>query len=144
MKQLSRLQSIVFAVGGLLMAVGAGMFSLMVNQRVAAIIFFAGTIMFTLMQAVQTYEGTIITIKRLKRIQSFANLMFVVAAILMADTAYGFLLPLFSDGDTAGTGYIRYIELVYNKWILPLLIAVVLEVYTVHRLDYELKKDKKP
>jgi hypothetical protein len=67
--------------------------------------------------------------------------MFIVAAILMVDTAYGFLMPLFADGKTSGTVYITYIELVYNKWVLPLLIAAILEVYTVHRLDSELKKE---
>ena len=142
MKQLSRFQSIVFAIGGIMMAIGAGLFSFMIGQKVACIIFFVGTIAFTLMQASQTYEGNSLTVKRLKRIQAFANLMFIVAAILMVDTAYGFLMPLFADGKTSGTGYITYIELVYNKWVLPLLIAAILEVYTVHRLDSELKKEE--
>ena len=142
MKQLSRFQSIVFAIGGIMMAIGAGLFSFMIWQKVACIIFFVGTIAFTLMQASQTYEGNSLIIKRLKRIQAFANLMFIVAAILMVDTAYGFRMPRFADGKTSGTGYITYIELVYNKWVLPLLIAAILEVYTVHRLDSELKKEE--
>ena len=39
-------------------------------------------------------------------------------------------------------GYYTYIEYVYNKWVVLLLIAAILEVYTTHRLDSELKKTK--
>jgi len=33
-----------------------------------------------------------------------------------------------------------YINYVFNKWVILLLIAAILEVYTVHRLDRELSK----
>ena len=36
-----------------------------------------------------------------------------------------------------------YITYVYNKWVLLLLIAAILEVYATHRIDYLLKKQGK-
>lgn len=73
------------------------------------------------------------TIRRLKRIQGLADLLFVIAGILMCDNVHGFLRPMFSNM----TDYINY---VFNKWVILLLIAAILEVYTVHRLDRELSK----
>ena len=57
----------------------------------------------------------------------------------MIDSAYQFLLPLF--GGRGGTGYMDYIQYVYNKWVLLLLIAALLEIYTTHRIGNELKKE---
>jgi len=143
MKQLSNTQSLIFLVGGIMMAIGAGAFVFGIVPKIACWVFFLGAIAFTLMQSAQTYEGQNITIKRLKRIQSFTNLLFILSAILMMDTAYNFLLPLFANGKTSGTGYITYIDMVYNKWVILLLIAAILEIYTTHRLDSELRKEKK-
>jgi uncharacterized membrane protein SpoIIM required for sporulation len=56
----------------------------------------------------------------------------------MCDTAYNFLLPLFQYRGEGG--YYQYINYVYNKWVVLLLIAAVLEVYTTHRIASELKK----
>ncbi len=49
-------------------------------------------------------------------------------------------MSLFDSNMSAG--YYTYIEYVYNKWVVLLLIAAILEVYTTHRLDSELKKTK--
>lgn len=57
----------------------------------------------------------------------------------MVDADRHFLLPLF----TGKAGYINYITYIYNKWVVVLLIAAVLEVYTTHRLSSELAKEKK-
>ena len=59
--------------------------------------------------------------------------------VALADTAVHFLLPLFKGEG----GYISYITYIYNKWVIALLIAAVLEVYTTHRLSHELEKEKK-
>jgi uncharacterized membrane protein SpoIIM required for sporulation len=90
------------------------------------------------MQLMQTYDGPSFVIRRLKRIQNLANIFFILAGILMCDTAYNFLLPLFQYGGEGG--YYQYINYVYNKWVVLLLIAAVLEVYTTHRIASELKK----
>ena len=91
--------------------------------------------MFTLMQSMQTYEGSNFVIRRLKRIQAVANIFFMLAGILMVDTAYMFFRPLFNSS-------IAYIDFLYNKWVVLLLIAAFLEIYSMHRIDSEMKKDK--
>ena len=140
MKQLSRWQSIVMLVGGALMVVGAGCFVIGFMQRVVCWVFLVGAILFTLMQSMQTYEGRNVNIRRLRRIISLANLLFILSGILMVDTAYHFLLPLFRN--STGDGYYNYIQYVYNKWVVLLLVAAILEVYTTHRISSELQKER--
>ena len=135
MKQLNRFQSILFALGGMLMVIGAGCFAFMWQQQVVCWLFLAGASMFTLMQSMQTYEGSNFVIRRLKRIQAVANIFFMLAGILMVDTAYMFFRPLFNSS-------IAYIDFLYNKWVVLLLIAAFLEIYSMHRIDSEMKKDK--
>ena len=136
MKQLNRFQSTLFAIGGMLMVIGAGCFAFMWQQQVVCWLFLAGASMFTLMQSMQTYEGSNFVIRRLKRIQAVANIFFMLAGILMVDTAYMFFRPLFDSS-------IAYVDYLYNKWVVLLLIAALLEIYTMHRIDHEMKKDKK-
>ncbi|MGI6243511.1 MAG: hypothetical protein ACOYJK_08280 [Prevotella sp.] len=133
MKQLSRIQSIIFLAGGALMVVGAGCFALLWQQRVACWVFLVGALMFAVMQIMQSYEGRDLTIRRLKRIQSLADILFVIAGILMADNVFGFFRPLFSN-------IVDYANYMANKWVVVLLIAALIEVYTVHRIDHELSK----
>ena len=135
MKQLNRFQSILFAIGGMLMVIGAGCFAFMWQQQVVCWLFLAGASMFTLMQSMQTYEGSNFVIRRLKRIQAVANIFFMLAGILMVDTAYMFFRALFNSS-------IAYIDFLYNKWVVLLLIAAFLEIYSMHRIDSEMKKDK--
>ena len=135
MKQLNRFQSILFAIGGMLMVIGAGCFAFMWQQQVVCWLFLAGASMFTLMQSMQTYEGSNFVIRRLKRIQAVANIFFMLAGILMVDTAYMFFRPHFHSS-------IAYIDFLYNKWVVLLLIAAFLEIYSMHRIDSEMKKDK--
>lgn len=115
------------------MVIGAGCFALMWQQAITCWVYLFGALLFTTMQLMQTYEGNDLTIKRLKRIQALADLLFIVAGILMTDNIFGFFRPMFSHA----TDYVNY---VFNKWVVLLLIAAILEVYTVHRLDHELSK----
>jgi hypothetical protein len=133
MKQLNKLQTIAFLAGSVLMVIGVGSYSLMWHQPIACWVFLVGAILFGVIQMLQSYEGTELTIRRLKRIQTLADLLFILAGIVMVDSAYGFFRPAFAQ-------YIDYITYVYNKWVVLLLIAVVLEVYTTHRIDHELSK----
>lgn len=133
MKQLTKLQSVIFLLGGALMVVGAGCFAVMWQQRVACWVYLLGALMFATIQVMQCYEGRDVTIGRLKRIQGLADILFVLAGILMTDHVHGFFRPLFSS-------VLDYTNYVFNKWVILLLVAAVLEVYTVHRIDYELSK----
>ena len=89
---------------------------------------------------IQTYQGTDLAIRRLKRIQNLADIFFILSGLLMVDAVYQVLLPLFRVQN--GSGYLAYIEYVYNKWVILLLIAAILEIYTTHRLASELNKSK--
>ena len=133
MKQLSKLQSIVFLLGGALMVVGVGSFVLLFYQSVSCWVFLAGAILFATVQLMQTFEGDNITIKRLKRIQDLSDILFIIAGILLVDTVYGFFRDFFSN-------YENYVTYLYNKWVIVLFLATLLELYTVHRIDYELSK----
>ncbi|MBQ8047539.1 MAG: hypothetical protein IJ196_06420 [Prevotella sp.] len=137
MKQLNKTQTVIFMLGGLLMVIGAGAYALLFNPKASAWIFLIGAILFTLMQAMQIYEGQSLVIKRLKRIQSLANICFIIAALLMVNDAFQLLLPLFKGN------YITYVDYLLNKWVILLLIAAILELYTTHRISSELEKDKK-
>jgi hypothetical protein len=134
MKQLSRTQNIIFLVGGVLMVVGAGCFAFMWQQEVMCWIYLAGAVMFATMQMMQTYEGNNITVRRLKKIMTTADIFFVLSSILMVDNAYRFMQQVF-------TNYVAYFQYVFNKWVLLLLVAAVLEIYTMHRISAELSKE---
>ena len=133
MKQLSRIQSTLFLIGGVLMVLGAGCYALLIGQKVVCWVYLVGALMFAWMQVGQTYEGQSTTIKRLKRIMTTADIFFVLSGLLMVDSAYQFMRYSFADVST-------YFNLIYNKWVLLLLVAAILEIYTMHRIGSELKK----
>lgn len=136
MKQLNTIQSALFLLGGVLMVIGAGCFVFMFVQQIACWIFLVGALLFAAMQVNQAYEGQNLTIKRLKKIMTFADIFFVLAGLLMVDSANMWLKYYFSDITT-------YLNLVYNKWVLMLLAAAILEMYSMHRIASELKKENK-
>ena len=75
MKALSRLQSIVFAAGALLMLAGAIMG--MMAPQVAPWIFAIGALAYTAMQLQQRYQGDNITIRRLSRIMLLSDVLLI-------------------------------------------------------------------
>ena len=127
MKQLNRFQSILFLAGGTMMVIGAGCFAFgfiyPALLQVVCWVFLLGAILFSLMQNLQAYEGRNLAVRRLKSIQQFAGLFFILAGISMIDTVY------------------QIFTYIYNKWVLLLLVAAVLELYTTHRIASELKKE---
>ncbi|MDD7256899.1 MAG: hypothetical protein PUH24_01230 [Prevotellaceae bacterium] len=138
MKQLSKLQSVVFLAGGIMMVAGAGMFVFGIPQA-ASWIFLLGAIAFAAMQMQQCYDGGSFVIRRLRRIMLLADVCFVFAGVLMVENAYNFFLPLFIDHlDNGMNAYIIY---VMGKWVVFLLIAAILEVYATHRISNELDKE---
>lgn len=134
MKQLNKLQSIIFAAGGVMMVVGGGCFAFLFLQKIACWVFLAGAVMFAIMQALQTYEGNSTTIRRLKNIQGLAGLFFILGGISMVDTAFNFLMSLFNN-------FMDYYTYIYNKWVALILVAALIELYTTHRIAAELKKE---
>lgn len=135
MKQLSNFQSALFLLGGVLMVIGAGCYVFMWNQQVACWVYLAGACLFGVLQLMQVYEGRNMVVKRLKRIMSLADVFFIFAGLVMTENAYRLAQPLFSS-------YVTYLEVLYNKWVLLLLVAAILEVYTMHRISSELSKEE--
>ena len=135
MKQLNKLQSLIFLTGGAMMVVGAGCFALMWQQKIACWIYLAGALMFGVMQMMQEYQGNNFTVKRLKRIMSLADIFFILSGFLMVDMVYRFLQSAFDN-------YLTYYNTIYNKWVVLLLIAAILEMYTMHRIEHEMSKEE--
>lgn len=135
MKQLSNIQTLLFLIGGAMMVVGAGCFVFMWQQHIVCWIYLLGALFFSVIQMLQTYNGNVLTIRRLKKIMTLADVLFIISGFLMIDTVYKFLLSAF-------TNYIMYYQLIYNKWVVLLLVAALLEIYTMHRIGHELSKER--
>ena len=131
MKQLNKIQLIIYVVGAVLMAIGAG--GTIPGWTVAPYIYCVGALGFTSMQMQQRYDGKNITIRRLRRMMLISDFLFLLAGVLM----------LVNGNNVFGLDYITYVEYVYNKWVIVLLIAAILQLYSMHRLGHELEKEAK-
>ncbi len=131
MKQLNRVQTAIFLLGALLMVIGAG--TTMLAWGSAPYVFSVGALGFASMQMLQRYEGTNFVIRRLRRIQLLSDVLFLFSGLLM----------LANKGNFFGLSHITYMEYIYNKWVITLLIAAILQLYTTHRLSHELEKEAK-
>ena len=131
MRQLSKWENYVMLLGGLLMVVGAGANVLFCSW--APYVFAPGALLFVAMQLRQRYEGRDFTIRRLRRIQIISNVLFLLAGLLMIANQSNFL-PI---------DQLNYIKYVHNNWVVVLLVAAVLQLYTGHRIANELDKDTK-
>ena len=131
MRQLSKWEAYLLMLGGLLMVVGAGANVLFCSW--APYVFAPGALLFVAMQLRQRYEGREFTIRRLRRIQIISDFLFLVAGLLMMANQQNFL----------GLDQLSYIKYVHNNWVVVLLVAAVLQLYTSHRISNELEKDTK-
>ena len=129
MKQLSKTQTLIFVVGALLMVIGAG--ASLLAWSPAPYVFAVGAIAFTSMQFLQRYEGSNFVICRLRGIMLMSDCLFLLSALLM----------FASMGNVFGLSQVNYITYIYNKWVLTLLIAAILQLYSTHRIDRELAKE---
>ena len=105
MRQLNKIQNLIFLVGATLMVVGAG--ASVLAWKFAPYVFAVGAIAFTSMQLLQRYEGTNFVIRRLRRMMILSDFLFLLSALLM----------------------------------FALLIAALLQLYSIHRIDRELAKE---
>ena len=131
MKPLSKLQNAIFMVGALLMLAGAVMG--MMVRNVAPYIFAVGALAYVAIQVQQRYEGDNFTIHRLRRIMLLSDvLLILVAALMFAD-----------EGNPFGLDHLTWLQYVHNNWLVVLLIAAFIQLYTVFRIDSELQKEAK-
>ena len=131
MRQLNNWQNAIFLVGALLMVVGAG--ASLLQWSAAPYVFALGALGFASMQMLQRYEGSNFVIRRLCRIMLLSDVLFLVSAVLM----------FASQENVFGLSHITYLQYVYNKWVVTLLIAAILQLYTTHRIGNELEKEAK-
>ena len=138
MKQLTKVESIVYLLGGITMVAGAGLYAFLLIQPIACWLMLVGAILFALMQSRQRYLGTVLAIRRLRKIMSLAGWGFILAGIFMVEDAYHFLRPIFTG---SLDGYSSYVSIFHLNWVILLLISAVIEMYTTHRISYELKRE---
>lgn len=131
MRQLSKLETLLLLSGGLLMVIGSG--ASIFLQSWASYVFAPGALLFAAIQMRQTYEGKNITIRRLRRIMLISDVLFLLAALMMFANQANFL----------GLDFLLYIKYVHNNWIILLLVAAILQLYTSHRIAHELEKEGK-
>lgn len=142
MRELSKIQTIIFALGALLMVIGVGCVVFSAQPALfkgGALTFAIGAFCFAGMQLTQVYQGDSIVIRRLRRIMVIADTCFVLAALLLIENAFKIIFPYVA---TSVDGYNNYIHYVYNNWVVVLLVAAILEIYTTHRISYEMKKEQ--
>ena len=131
MKQLNKWQNAIFVVGALLMVVGAaaGIFKWYYFPYVYAL----GAIGYTSMQMLQRYEGRDFTIRRLRRVMVFSDVLLLLTAVFMFS----------SQDNSLGLDRIIYLQYVNNNWVVVLLVAAILQLYTTYRISSELEKEAK-
>ena len=131
MKQLNKWQNAIFIMSALLMVIGAatGIFRWTYFPYVYAI----GAIGYASMQLLQRYEGRNFTIRRLRRFMILSDILLLLTGVLM-----------FASQDNAlGLDRLIYLQYVNNNWVVILLVAAVLQLYTTYRISNELENEAK-
>ena len=123
MKELTKLQTIIQNIGGMLLVIGAIMPMENSLKEHAPYLFLSGAIAFGCMQLLQRYEGNNITIKRLRRQQSVASFLIILSGFMFLTAAKN-LLPIGQ-----------------NAWMAALAIGAFIELYISFRLPMEIKKE---
>ncbi len=109
----------------------AGAFMALFRVSYATLCFAPGVVMFVSMQMLQRYEGRNINIRRLRRYMLLSDVLLIVSALLM----YA------SDGNPFQFDQITYVQYIGNNWVVALLIAALLQLYTTFRISKELEKE---
>lgn len=131
MRPLNSTQQIIFLVGAVLMVVGAGVSLL--RWPYSPWVFALGALGFASMQMLQTYDGSNLTIRRLRRIMVFSDVLFLVSAALM----------FAGNGNPLRLEWTTYLQYVHQKWVATLLLAAILQLYVTHRISNELEREAK-
>lgn len=135
-------------LGGMTMVVSSGVImasTLMMDATWAAVaqkivpwLFTIGAVAYVVMQRMQTYTGNSIAVKRLRNIQLLSGIAFIIAGLLLIENFMHIVMPhVVKDLN----GYVTYMQVVHNNWVVLLLIGAVLQMYTTHRIASELNKE---
>lgn len=131
MRQLNNTENMIFLLGAVLMVVGSA--ANVLAQGWAPYVFAVGALAFVLMQLKQGYDGSSITIRRLRRIMVVSDMCFLLAALLM----------FANDNNFIGLRWDLYVTYVHNNWVVALLVAAILQLYSTHRIGREMEKEAK-
>ena len=112
---MNKFYQIIQGVGAPLLLVGAML--QITRWELSPILYTIGAVMFAYVQVMTRYEGKNLIVRRLRRQQILASVLFVFTGVLMFVTKH-------------------------NEWIVCLTIAAVLELYTAFRIPSELEKEK--
>lgn len=131
MRQLNKTENIIFLLGSLLMVIGSGAYVFAVQW--APYVFTMGTVAFVLMQQKQRYDGDNTAVRRLRHIVAVSDFFFLITAVLM----------FANQGNLFGFPLLFYVQYIHNNWVITLLVAAILQLYTTHRISHELDKEQK-
>ena len=129
MRQLNKIENTILLFGAVMMVIGSG--ANIFAQPWAPYVFGMGTVGYVLMQLKQKYEGSNVAIKRLRRMVIISDVSLLLAAVMM-----------FANMDNLfRLDAVTYIKYVHNNWVVVLLVAAMLQLYTSHRISKEILKN---
>ena len=129
MRQLNKIENTILLFGAVMMVIGSG--ANIFAQPWAPYVFGMGTVGYVLMQLKQKYEGSNVAIKRLRRMVIISDVCLLLAAVMM-----------FANMDNLfRLDAVTYIKYVHNNWVVVLLVAAMLQLYTSHRISKEIFKN---
>ena len=129
MRQLNKIENTILLFCVLMMVIGSG--ANIFAQPWAPYVFGMGTVGYVLMQLKQKYEGSNVAIKRLRRMVIISDVCLLLAAVMM-----------FANMDNLfRLDAVTYIKYVHNNWVVVLLVAAMLQLYTSHRISKEILKN---
>lgn len=129
MRQLNKIENTILLFGAVMMVIGSG--ANIFAQPWAPYVFGMGTVGYVLMQLKQKYEGSNVAIKRLRRMVIISDVCLLLAAVMM-----------FANMDNLfRLDAVTYIKYVHNNWVVVLLVAAMLQLYTSHRNSKEILKN---
>ena len=123
MKELTKFQTILYNLGGVMMLIGAIMPMEPSLMTYAAYIYMCGALTFGCMQLLQRYDGRNIALMRLRRQQIVASFLLIAAGIM-------FIMKVNAIAPFRG-----------DEWQMALCIAAFIELYTAFRIPAEIKKE---
>lgn len=106
--------------------------------KIAPWMFLVGAMTYVTIQRLQQYSGSNMTLRRLCSIQFLSGIFLIGAGLLLVENTYHFLLPLVVNDINS---YYTYVQFVHNNWVVAMLIAAVLQMYTAHRISSEMQKE---
>lgn len=124
MRPLTKLQSYLYMIGGLLLIIGAALPLFTDHFAWAFLTYAPGAVLFVWMQILERYEGKNFVIRRLRHMQLVGAFFLIATAVLM-------FMHWQQIAPCRG-----------GEWQIALCIAAVQEVYTAFRIPAELKKEK--